>query len=700
MSKLSDDEFRKLVDHEVSSASLWSESTIAEEQERNLRYYLGQPIGNEVDGRSQQVSWDVFEVVEAAMPTFLEAFFAGDDVGEFEPVGIEDEQYAKQATDYVNYIVKKRNPGFVIFNTWFKDALISKIGVARVWWDDRSNDKKQEYKGITDDQLVMLAQKGNVEFISHSAYPDPDQQPVPAAQAMMMAQQPAMLHDVEVKEIGKKRGVCIDNVPPEQFLIDRYAKRADQAACLGEMRRYTRSDLVAMGYPKSKVDAISDYTLRSNDIMFIRGDESMENARSSREGAMEEVSLFYGFVKVDYDGDGIAEWRRVFMGGNDILENEEVDDHEYCIITPIPLPHRVIGMSYADCVAPIQELNTALTRQYVDSLFLANNPRSFAVDNQVNMNDLLNNRIGGIVRMSAPGMAGPLQTNVVAAEAMQGVEWGSSLREARIGVTRYNQGLDADSLNKTATGISKIFTAADKRQQMTLRIMAETGVKDLFRKVLRLVREYQDKADTIRLRGDWVEFDPSRWNAEMDVTISVGIGTGDKSETLQQLMVIGQWMERAAMAGLPIVQPENLYNLGKLMIKNAKIQGGEKLLLTEPGATQPKQPKTDPLVEAEQVKAQAAQQKQQAELSAEAQKFQAQAQLDEQSAQADRQQQLIIEKMKIESTERIKAAEIAAKKELELFKLQNGAMQHEMTLRHSAINQMNADQEYRGESND
>ena len=624
MTKMTDDELRSAVDQEVSESASWTATNMAEDMERNLDYYHGRPMGNEVAGRSQVVSWDVFEVVESAVPSVLEPFFSGDNIGEFEPTGPEDEDYAEQATDYINYLIKK-NGGFLLFNTWVKDAFLSKVGIVRTWWDGTRKIKKERYVGLTEQQLTKLSEDSKITIISASATePDPDDamQRSQAEQALptmppeqqqgvmdMLSQPPKMLYDIEITVDSGPRGIRSENVPPESFILSRRAKKLEDSTVIGELKQYTRSDLVEMGFKQKRVEALSDYQASGmiNDLLSERDDDRLNSVSMEHgEGALQEITLFYGFVKVDYDGDGIAEWRRVMMAGNDTLENEEVDDHEYSLWSPILLPHRIIGMALADPVVPIQEQKTSLKRQYLDSLYMANNPTTYALPG-ANLDDLLSSRIGKVVRMKTLGDAGPLQTSLVANESLQGIELLNTEREERVGITRQNQGLDADSLNKTATG-AKIADNRDQRRiLMMLRIFAETGAKDLFRRYLKLTCEYQDKPATIRLRNKWVEYDPRNWSAEMDVTIDVGLGSGDKTETVQALQLMTPYFQQAATLG--IVTPDNVFNLGKLLLKALKIQGGEQKLLTDPANIPPKEPVKSPeqllaesTIEVEQIK--------------------------------------------------------------------------------------------------
>ena len=576
MTKMTDEELRSAVDSEVSESAAWTGSDLAGDRERNMAYYLGQPMGNEVKGRSQVVSWDVFEVVESALPDLLEPFFAGDHICEFEPAAPGDEEYCEQATDVINHLIKKKNPGFLIFNTWIKDGFLAKVGIVRSWQDATRKVKRERYQGITEQQLAMLANDQRITIETHDAADDPS---APGQS----------LHDVELVIDQGPVGIRIENVEPGAFILSRHAKKMADVTCIGELRTYTRSDLVGMGFDRARVELLSDYQAAPDAFAL---DADRPESGDTGDGANQQLTLFFGFVKLDFDADGIAEWRRVFMAGNDILENEEVDDHEYSLWSPILLPHRIIGMALADPVVSIQDTKTSLQRQYLDSLYLANNPTTYAIDGQVNLDDLLSTRIGKVVRVKSQLAAGPMQTSLVANESLQGIELMNTVREERIGISRLNQGLDADSLNKTATGAQIANTRDQKRALMMLRVFAETGCKDLCKRLLRLTCEYQDKPATIRLRNEWVEYDPRGWSSEMDVNINVGLGTGDKSQTIQFLGMMGAYFQQAAPIG--VVTPENVYNLGKMLLKAGNIQGGETRLLTDPSTAEKPAPQESP----------------------------------------------------------------------------------------------------------
>lgn len=619
------DKLRQVLDHEIERSVTWSTSAIRSEQERNLAYYLGLPMGNEVEGRSQVVSWDVFEVVESALPSFLEPLFGGDNIAEFQPRGPEDERFASQATDYINYLVTERNDGFMVFYTWLKDALLQKVGVVRPEWV-KVDPERTDYEGLTAEQLTMMQSEGKVIVAASERLVDVGGMPLPVYDVTVETQHPGKL--------------LIRNVKPVDFIITKDARTPDDAYVIGEMVTYTRSELKELGF-KRWAD-VSDYDFSTLTHDPYEDDVFDETVTPE----LEEVRLFKGFVRCDCNKDGIAEWREVLVGGgaDDTLQDDEVEGQDYALITPIPIPHRVYGMAYADPAAEIQGLKSALTRQYVDSLFLANRP-----DTYVNMQsatattieDLLSNRIGKLIRGNGPANTAisPIQTSVVARESLEGIQLADNMRETRLGITKYNQGLDSESLNKTATGIGKIMQASEQRLKMTLRIMANTGIKRLYQIILRLVTQHQNVADMVRLRNDWVPFNPSEWSDKMDCKIAVGSTNGERMEEVQMLQLFGQFMQQGAQVG--VIKPSNVYEFGKKLAKAAKLMGADVKLLTDPSQQQPQQPPPSP----EQIKAQI-----------EAQK----AQFEAQEAEKQRRHDFQLKQLEGQQAERLKLFELAA----------------------------------------
>ncbi|TEA78648.1 portal protein [Allopusillimonas ginsengisoli] len=630
---IDEDDFARILDSAITDAEHWQTEHLSADRERNYRYYLGQ-AEPALEGRSQAVSWDVFETIESAMPDLIEIFLSGENIAEYEPVGVEDEPFAGQATDYINYIVSKQNPGFLIFSTWIKDALLSKIGIVRAYWAENESVVDRRYTGLNELQLTQLLQDDSIEVVEQSAKDDPAdiaareqaqsaintldpevQQQVMAQLAMPVAQ----VFDVKLRKTQKKGRVYIDNVQPENFIITPRAKTIAAADIVGEFKMMTRSDMIEAGYKRSLVENVQSFETAADDegIAQIANEDAVSGWPDTdpTDDSTEEIRVFDGFIRLDYDGDGLAEWRKVVRAANVMLLNEEVDCPDFCTISPILIPHRLVGVGLADTVAPIQETSTAMQRQYVDSLMLANNPRTYVnVDAHVNLDDLLNNRVGGMVRGKGPmqNAVSPLVTTNVAQSALEGIEFMDSRRENRTGITRYNQGLDADSLNKTATGVTKIMSAGDARKRMMARIMAETGIKDLFRLLLKIVTNNQDKAATVRLRGEWVEFDPSQWSPEMDVTIETGRGSGDKSQTIGIMQMVLEVQKEALMSGSSLADEQKIYNTLDSLLKAAGIKGIDKYFNNPekqpPQEAKPPEPSPEEAiaratVEAEQIKA-------------------------------------------------------------------------------------------------
>jgi hypothetical protein len=421
---------------------------------------------------------------------------------------------------------------------------------------------------------------------------------------------------------------------------------------VGRRRKMTVSELVEMGYDPDKLITASstepDMAESSPERVARNSDQGTEVGEgSTADEASREVIFTEWYDTVDVDGDGIAERRKFCMIGDteyEILDNEESDiGHPYATLCPFPMPHKFFGESLSDKTSDLQRLSSTLWRQINDNLYLSNTPRMIAIGD-VNIDDLLNTRIGAVIRGKANATVAPVVTPFVAAPAFQMLEYLDHVRGQRTGITEYSQGLDADTLNKTATGISMIQSAAQQRQELIARIFAETGVKRLFWLVLHLVTKYQKKAQVIKLRDQqFVPMDPREWTNKMDLTVSVGIGTGNKQVQTQQMMQLLQMdLEIVKLQGGlegPLVNGENVYHKFEKLLQSMgqKTAAG---FYTNPKDAPPIQPKPDPEVEKAkallQIKAQEAQQS----AALETQKAQAQMQL----AQAQAQQEMQLER--------------------------------------------------------
>ena len=530
-----------IVQNEIDNAIGYVETETTEARRRAIQFYNREPYGNEVDGRSKIVTGEVAEAVDGALPALMRVFTASDEIVIFEPSGPGDEQKAKQATEYCNYVFMRDNPGIQVMHTWFKDALLSKVGTVKVYWKDETEVNTESYENLLEEELAMMLADETMEIVSQ-------EQNVIAEPLDPMTGEPAPIYsyNVKVKKIDKKGRVVIENVPPEEFIVSKKVINLPDAPFVAHRRLITRSELVAMGYDRKIVDTLPTYDeLTYSPERVARYTQGEQPDDVSLDTSMQEVECYECFIRVDFDDDGIAELRKVFYAGNEILENENIDYVPFCSVCPYPLPHKFFGQSLADRTMDIQLIKSTIVRQQLDNLYLVNNARVIAVDGQVNLDDLLTVTPGGIVRAKNPSAVTPLQVQSVVNQSFPMLEYMDNVQAKRTGVSDMSQGLDANILqNTTAAAIAAMQNAAGAKMELIARIFAETGVKDLFKNILHLLCKYQDKARVIRLRGQYVQMDPREWNTQYDVVINVGLGTGTRDQQMAMLAMVLQKQEQ------------------------------------------------------------------------------------------------------------------------------------------------------------
>jgi hypothetical protein len=448
-----------------------------------------------------------------------------------------DEEFAKQATELTNYVFFSDNDGVIILHNWMKDALLQKNGIVKYWWEDSEDPTKEEYKGLNAEELTLLFADGEMELISQETEEvgiDPMGMPILSYNVVIKKK----------KEVGK---VCVENVPPEEFLIAKRDKSIKNARFVAHRTVKTRSDLIAMGYPQDQVDkmpAYNDLTYTPERVARYSAGE-MPDETQSLDFTMQEVELFECYIRTDFDGDGIAELRKVVYAGDQIIDNEETDHIPFASICPIPMPHKFFGQSLADRAMDIQLIKSTITRQILDNLYLTNMPRVTALDGQVNLDDLLTTSPGGVVRIKSQGAVQPLSVPATASQSFPMLDYMDQVLQKRSGVTQTSQGLDANILqNTTATAIAAMQQAGSGKLEMIARIFADTGVKDLFAGIFHLILKYQDKPRVIRLRGKYVSIDPREWKNNYDVTVNVGLGTGSQDQKMAMAAMVMQKQEQ------------------------------------------------------------------------------------------------------------------------------------------------------------
>ena len=536
-------------------------------RQRSLEYYMREPYGNEVEGRSQIVTAEVAEAVDGALPQILKVFTQSQKAVVFEPVNEGDGELAEQATNYVNHIFYKDNNGFELLHDMFWDGLAQKVGVLKCYWDDKKDVTKEKYQNLTEDELAMIMQDEEVEIVSQEVIEDIiEQEPQPmidpqtgqpsvdpmTGQPMMdemgmpmMMEVPPIIntyYNIKCKRTKDSSKVKIESVAPEEFLIDKRAINIEDADFVAQRSLVTRSDLIAMGYDKDVVAELSagdtlDFT-PERVARYSAGEEPF-NTNNSDDESMERVEYYECYVRADLDGDGIAERHRVCYADNKVLMHEECDYQPFHSVCPFPIPHKFFGESLADRTMDLQLIKSTITRQMLDNLYLTNNYRVGAVEGQVNLDDLLTSTAGGVIRIKNPNALVPMTVQSSAGQSFPMLEYLDTVQAKRTGVSEASQGLDPNILqNVTATAVAAMSSAAGGKIELIARIFADTGVSSLMKGILQLVCKYQNKERIIKVNNKFVPMNPREWNTEYNVTVNVGLGTGSKSEQLSVMQMV------------------------------------------------------------------------------------------------------------------------------------------------------------------
>jgi hypothetical protein len=536
---------KSIIESEIDDSIGYVETDTVAERQEALEYYLREPYGNEVEGKSQIVTGEVAEVVDGALPQLIRVFTSTDGVVEFQPVNDGDEPFAQQATEYCNWVFYRNNDGFLILHNWFKDALLQKTGIVKAYWDEKIDVTKESYEDLTDDQLIMLMQDEDLEVVEQETEEEIEEITDPMTGQVF--QNIKREHYVKVKRTKKDGRVVVENVPPEEFLISKRARTIQDSPFVAHRRMMTRSELIAMGFKKDIVE-----TLQSGDTLefspdriarYSRGEQP--NSMGSQDESMEVVEVYECYIKVDYNNDGIAELRRVVYASNEVLEDMECDYIPFHSLCPIPIPHKFYGQSLADRALDLQLIKSTVLRQMLDNLYLTNNYRVGAVEGQVNLDDLLTSTAGGVVRMKNPNAIVPLTVQPTTSGSFPMLEYLDGVQARRTGVSDSQNGIDPNILqNVTAAAVSAMSQASAGKLELIARIFAETGVKSLFKGILHLLCKYQDKERLVRINGKFVPFNPREWNDQYNVSINVGLGTGTRQEQLTTMQMILQKQEQ------------------------------------------------------------------------------------------------------------------------------------------------------------
>ena len=666
--KMDDEQLGSIVSGEITDALNHFDNEYTTDRLRALDMYLGEPLGNEVDGRSTVIATEVADTVEAIMPNLMRVFTTNDKYVRFSPRTAEDMESAEQASDYVNYVLNTQNPGYQILHTFFKDALLFRLGVVKFFYETREEVDEEEYSGLSEEELTMLLNDPTVELVSQTETVVESMYDDETGETEDLRSE----YDLTVRIKREEGEIKVINIPPEEFLVSRHATSLDDANFIAHRTNMTVSDLVAMGYDREEVEQYAGENELDTDREVSNRFQDLESSMpvDAADPTLRSVPYYECIIKMDYDGDGIAERRRVCAigaEGKHILHNEPFDHIPFACVSPIMMPHRLIGRSIFDMTEDLQVIKSTLMRQYLDSVYSSTLPRIAAVEGQVNLDDLLDGSPGGVIRTRQPGMIQALTGASVGGEIRPLMDYLDTVKEQRTGMSRASQGLDANSLqSSTASAVSATVRGAQVKLGVLCRTMAETGVKALFKGILHLVLKHDNKEKIVRLRNQFVPINPAEWSSQFDTVVQVGLGTTDDETKIAFLTQIASKQEQILMQlgqDNPLVTAQQYVNTLRSIAEVGGFKDSSLFFNSPEQVTQfmaaqqqqaagqqqatPEQQQMQQLMQLEQQKAQAdiqiAQQKAEADIALKREKMQAELQMEREKMQMElqmRQQEL------------------------------------------------------------
>ena len=534
---MTEDQIQGIAKDALDAAKSFVESEIADDRMKSQRYFEGEVDIGEEDGRSKIVSTKVRDTIRAIKPSLMRVFLSSENPVEYIPTSQEDVVGAEQATKYAHWKFQQLN-GYRLLNDAIHDALVKKTGILKIWWEENTSATIHTYSNVTEDEMAAIVNEEDVEVIEHTEETEIeiDETGVQTQEAM---------HSLKVSHKKSNGELKMESVPPEEFLVDRNAKSIEDAYIVAHRTEMRVSDLVEMGYDFDMISELSGITSDDsyNDAEdFERKGYEQDEEENTQDISMKKVSVTEAYMKMDKEGTGIAMMYRILMAGGDdkVLECEPYGDVPFAVFEIDPEPHTFFGRSVADLLMNDQDSSTAMLRGMMDNVALTNSPRQGYVQGQVNVDDLMNNEIGGLVRLKSPQALVDIATPFVAGQVLDAIQYMDMTVESKTGVSKASQGLDPDALQNTSATAARLQAQQGAGQiEVMARNLAEGGMKRLFKLMLNLMVENSCEETMMRLHGEFIPIDPREWNASMDVTVNVGLGTGREDQrqvALQQAL--------------------------------------------------------------------------------------------------------------------------------------------------------------------
>ena len=632
------DDIESIARDAVTDAIDFIDSEIAEDRIKAQRYFDGEVDIGEEEGRSRVVATKVRDAIRNVKPSLVRTFLSNDKFVEFQPGRQEEVQMAETATKYVHSQFTEKN-GYSVLYDAFHDALLKKAGVVKVYWDTYTEADTYDLTNLTDAEL-QLVESDDVQVVSKETYME-----MSIDENGVEVEVP--YHNVRVMKEREEGKLCVESVPPEEFFVDREATSIDDCYVCGHRTEMRVGDLVAMGYDFDEVVEMSG--IADNDTMataeqFERRGFDDDDRDNELDPSMKLVAVTEAYMRMDIEGTGVPSMYKITLGGGDykLLDIEPYSQPPFAIFEIDPEPHTFFGRSMADLILDDQDAATAILRGVLDNIAMTNMPQRGFVEGQVNIDDLLNNEIGGLVRMKQAGAVQEMAVPFVAGQTLGAMEYYDQVVEQKTGVSRASNGLDPDALqNTTATAAQITANAAAGQVEVMARNLAEGGMTRLFKIMLKLLAENSPEQVMMRIMGDqFAPIDPRSWNVQMTTSVNVGLGTGkedEKAAVLQALLAQQQqiFAQYGPMNGL--VTMTNIRNTMADVLSVAGVRNADRYLqpmspeieqqimqMQQQMAAQQGQQQVDQqaqaLVQAETIKAQAKQQSDMLKIQLEAQK--------------------------------------------------------------------------------
>jgi len=614
-------EVEGIVQDAIAQAVDFVESEITHDRIKAQRYFDGEvDIGYE-DGRSSVVATKVRDTVRAVKPSLMRVFMSTARPVEFIPKGPEDVAFAEQATDYMHYVFNQ-NDGFRVLNDAFHDALVKKQGIVKVYWDTRYRTETYSYTDLTQEERDYILSDMGISVIEETMT-----MTVEMDQMGMEVELPS--YSLKVSRSIPEGKLRIESVPPEEFFVNSQARTLEDAYVVCHRSEVRVGELVEMGYPFEEVYDL-DSLYGASDISEAedierRGYSQDDYEDQSGDPAMRNVAITEAYMRLDVEGTGVPVLHRFICGGSNykLLDFDRVDEVPFAVFEVDPEPHTMYGRSLAELIMDDQDAATSIIRGVLDNVAMTNNPRIGIVDGAVNIDDVLNNEIGAVVRMRQAGAVQDLAVPFTAGQTLSALQYMDGLVEQKTGVSQ-NVALNPDAMQSTtAAGVQATVDAAAAQVEVMVRNLSE-GMRRMFGLLLRLHVKHTDEEQLMRMNGQFVPVDPRVWNADMDVQVNVGLGTGreqEKAAALQGVLQIQQqvYQNYGPMNGL--VSLTNIRNTLADVLAASGVRNAERyfapitpeieqqmLMLQQQQQAQMAQGQPDPnaaFLQAEQIKAQA-----------------------------------------------------------------------------------------------